>query len=61
MDTEIWRGDVDGFTVRIRWLAVNDCVVEKLVNLDKPIKWEPADDELASHTYMLAFLSTLQA
>jgi hypothetical protein len=60
MNTEIWRGTVEGFTVRIMQVDVNDAIVEYQNVADEPIEWEIAEDELASHTYMQAFFDMRQ-
>ena len=68
MNSEIWRGTVDGETVRIMQIDTHNCIVELSIGTTTAIGtafysenvWDIANDELASHAYMQAFLEIRQ-
>ena len=62
----LWEGTVDEKQVRILQCSSDDCLVEELVPLAESDSrsryvegnWTASNDEIASHTYMAAFLET---
>ena len=50
----VWKGTIRAIKLRILQVAEDDCYVEEFGTQ----RWLPAEDELASEAYMIAFLET---